>query len=92
MANKNTITRTETTYEFEISHEDIVGMMNDPQVLVEGGNVLDDQEFTLFLKKSNGGEILLKDMNENDTLVIRYTKVVVADDPETLGEIDIEAP
>jgi hypothetical protein len=91
MANKNTGTRTETAYEFALTHEDIVSMMNDPQVLLEGGDVSDDQEFQLILKKSNGSEILLRDMKSTDTLIFRYKKVDIEQEPESYSGIDVDA-
>jgi hypothetical protein len=32
MATSNTGTRTETSYEFDLSHRDVVDMMNDPSM------------------------------------------------------------
>lgn len=89
MATSNERVRTETTYEFDLEHADIVGMMNDPQVLLEGGNVDGEQVFQLVLRKETGGEIVLKDLNPTDTLVIRYSKVVTEDNETVLGSIDV---
>lgn len=74
MANKNNQIITNNQYEFDMSHHDIVNMMNDPQVLIEGGNVSEDQIFQIILKKSNGTEILLKTMAQTDTLIFRFKK------------------
>jgi hypothetical protein len=90
MATSNTGTRTETSYQFELSHGDIVDMMNDPQVLLQGGDVAGNQVFAVFLKKGNGTHILLKDMKASDTLVFRFTVVERTDDGETFSGVDIQ--
>jgi hypothetical protein len=91
MAGTSEKVRTETTYVFEMTHSDFLGMMNDPQVLLEGGNVDGDQEFQMVLKKSSGAETLLKVLTPTDTLVLRYTKVATEETNTTVGDIDVEA-
>lgn len=89
MASTNERTRTEKKFEFNIEHADLVDMMNDPEVLLNGGNVSEDQTFTLFLRKSNGSEIILKDMGPTDTLVVKFNVVTVENEGDTLGGIDV---
>lgn len=90
MANKKERTKTEERFEFELDHADVVGMMNDPDVLIDDGDVASDQVFQVILKKSNGGEIILKDMTSTDTLVFRFTKITIVDNTTEFGGIDIE--
>lgn len=89
MANTNTKQRSEATYEFQITQTDIVGMMNDPQVALEGGHVDSNQTLQLVLKKPNGSEIVLKDMQQSDILVFRYSKIVETSTTNNLGAIDV---
>jgi hypothetical protein len=92
MANKTTNTRTEERFDFTIDHADVVSMMNDTEVLIDDGNVTDDQAFQIVFKKANGTEVILKEMTATDTLVFRFTKVTVVDDSTDLGGIDIQTP
>lgn len=91
MANKKEYSRTEERFDLEISHPDIVSMMNDDDVLLNGGEVDTDQAFQVILRKENGTEIVLKEMTGADTLVFRFTKVTIAEDTTELGVIDIES-
>ena len=65
-------------YEFTLSHADIVTMMNDADVLLDGGNVPADQTFRLAIRKENDAEIVLslRDMKPTDKLVFRFNVVV----------------
>jgi hypothetical protein len=89
MANKKDQLRSEEAFEFDITHQDIVDMMNDPQVLIDGGHVSDSQEFHLFLKKNSGQEMFLKIMKATDTLVIRFKKVEIVQDTVDFTGIDV---
>lgn len=89
MATTNERTRTEKKFEFEITHSDVVEMMNDPEVLLNGGDVSAEQVFSLVLRKNNGSEILLRDMKPEDTLIFKFNIVTVENDSENLGGIDI---
>lgn len=90
MASSNNQTRTETTYEFAVTHADFVAMMNDPNVLLQGGHVSPTQEFTLYLRKSSGSEIILKDMDPTDTLVVRFGVVSVLNSQQGFGSVDVQ--
>jgi hypothetical protein len=91
MASTNERTRTEKKFQFELSHADVVGMMNDPQVLLNGGDVAEEQVFSMVLKKANGTEILLKDLKPTDTLLFRFNVVTIEDDGEEFDSIDVNA-
>lgn len=89
MADKNTRTRTETSYTFSISHADVIDMMNDPTVNLKDGDVSADQVLAVSLKKPSGAELFLKDMRPNDKLVFRFNAVSAESDPESFDGIDV---
>lgn len=89
MGNKRTTERKEQTFDLALTHADLVDLMNDPQALVYDGNVEDDQEFEIVLRKSSGAEVILKTMGENDTLVIRFRKVTITQVDAEFNDIDI---
>lgn len=89
MASANERTRTEQKFEFTITHEDVVAMMNDPEVLLNGGDVSEDQVFSMALRKSNGTEILLRDLRPDDTLVFRFGVVTVTNEGDDFTDINI---
>jgi hypothetical protein len=90
MASTNERTRTETKFQFALTHDDVLAMMNDPQVMLNGGDVSEDQVFSMVLKKANGTEILLKDLKPTDTLLFRFSVVEVANDDQDLSGIDVQ--
>jgi hypothetical protein len=90
MAHKTDTIRTEETFDLVLRHPDIVDMMNDPQVLIDDGNVQPTQEFQLVLRKQNGGEIILKDMTPNDKLIIRFKKITVTSANTNFIDIDVK--
>ncbi len=89
MASKSEKSRLEETFDFVLSHADIVGMMNDSDVLIDGGTVGSLQEFQLLLKKLNGSETVLKDMVATDSIVIRFKKVTLTTNEDTFEDIDV---
>ena len=67
----------ETQSEFALTHSDVRDMMNDTNVLLEGGSVPSTQGFRIILRKGNGEEVdvLLRDMVDGDTIVFRFSKI-----------------
>ncbi len=88
MGYKKEIQRLETTLELALTHANFVTMMNDSSVPA-GDSVDTSQEFQLFLKRSNGSEVVLKEMGTSDTLVVRFTKITVTTDEDTINTVDI---
>ena len=79
-----------STYDLRLPHPDIVDMMNDPHVLIEGGNVANNQVFEIIVRKSNGTEVSFnKTVNPTDTLIIRYKKVIITEVANNLGDVDV---
>ena len=79
-----------STYDLRLPHLDIVDMMNDPHVLIEGGNVANNQVFEIIVRKSNGTEVSFnKTVDPTDTLIIRYKKVIITEVANNLGDVDV---
>lgn len=89
MASKKETSRTEETFEFTLAHEDVVDMMNDPDVLIDSGDVDEEQEFQILLRRSNGSEILLRDMTSTDELVFRFRRVTIETDSADFDDTDV---
>lgn len=77
MPSNNTNTRTEVTYQYEITHDDLVSDMNAAKVVPSPGSVGATQILTVFLKKQNGSQVLLSDLQQTDTLVFQFSTVNV---------------
>lgn len=78
-------------FQLVLTHSDIVNLMNDADVLLDGGHVLTTQQFTVILRKANGSEIQLREMEETDSVVFSYTKVTDTDSTASYSDIDIIA-
>lgn len=89
MASKVQVNRTENTYELRLEHADIRDMMNDPDVLIYDGNVAETQGFSVVLKRSNGQELILKEMKSTDTLILRFKKVIITTETDPFTDIDV---
>lgn len=89
MPSKKETERSEQTFDLILDHADLVDLMNDGQVLIDGGDVADDQEFQIVLKRCNGSETVLKTMIDTDKLVIRFTKVTITTTDDEFGDVDI---
>lgn len=89
MAAKKEDSREVQKFEFQIRHADIVDMMNDADVQLDNGNVLSTQVFQVHRIKANGTEISLQELGSGDTIVFRFNKVVIVDDPTVFNDIDV---
>lgn len=89
MGNKRTTERKEQWFDLTFTHADMVDLMNDEQVQIYDGEVPDDQEFDLLLRRSNGSEVLLKEMRPTDTLIVRFKKVTITQVDAEFNDIDI---
>lgn len=77
MAYRVQVDRVDNTFDLRFEHADIVDMMNDPDVLIDDGNVSSFQPFDIVLLRANGTEIVLKEMTQTDTIVFRFKKVTI---------------
>ena len=67
-------------FEFHLSHQDIVDLMNDPDVNLDKGNVADDQVFRVLRRKRDGAEVsLFQSFEEGDKIFFRFKKVIITD-------------
>lgn len=89
MGTKAEITKSETTYQIELSHADIRQIMNDADVELDDGDVQSSQNFELVLKKSSGAEVILKDMTSTDTLIVRFKKVTTNTSTGSFSTINV---
>lgn len=89
MAYKREKSKLEEIFDLALTHEDLVDMMNDPQVMIDGGEVSENQTFQIVLRKSSGTETILKEMSPTDTLVVRFTKVTISSDDTEFNDVDI---
>lgn len=93
MALKKEGTRTTENYEFTLTHDDVVDLMNDQQVQLQNGNVSEDQVFEMVLIKGSGagGEIRLRQFKPDDKLVFRFNVVSQDGTAETVNDLDVVA-
>jgi hypothetical protein len=89
MVSKKENAVTDKTFDLIFTHADLVDMMNDPQLLVDEGNVADDQLFSIVVRKENGSEVILKEMLLTDKLIVRFSKKTTATNSSTNREIDV---
>lgn len=67
-------------FEFNLSHQDIVDLMNDNDVRLDGGQVADDQVFRVLQRARGGAEAnLFQSFEEGDKIVFRFRKVIITD-------------
>ena len=87
----NTINNTKSIAQFELdlNHPDVVSMMNDSNVNLDPSYNKNAQNFQVIIRKSNGSEILLREMTPTDTLVLRYTRLSADVGNNTYTGIDI---
>lgn len=89
MVEKRESARHVNTYDFVLSHDDILDMMKDPTVQLD--NPADDQEFYLYIRKPNDSHInlSLRTLRENDKLVIRFYKVTDTETDSEFTDVDV---
>lgn len=91
MAQKKESTRTTESYEFILTHDDIVDLMNDQNVQLNNGNVLSTQVFETSMIKSSGagGEIHLRQFKPDDKFIFRFNVVVEESTTDTYSDLDV---
>lgn len=79
------------TFSFLLSHDDVVKMMNDPDVKVAGGTVSENQVMEIWVERCNGSERFFYDNFKNgEKLVIRFRSPVLGTDETELGQPDVD--
>lgn len=83
--------RTTESFEFTLTHADVVDLMNDTQVQLNSGNVLSTQVFDLCMQTSIGGgnEIRLRQLKPNDKLIFKFNIVTQDGTAEAVGDLDV---
>lgn len=89
MASKNELKRTDTKYEFALSHTNVITLMNDANVQLSGSPVSNSQILQLVLKRAGGSEIVLREMTPTDTLAFRFTKTTIEESGQSYTNIDV---
>lgn len=82
-------TRTTETYEFTLTHADVVDLMNDTQVQLNSGNVLSTQFLDVCMQASNGSEIRLRQFRPDDKIVFKFNIVIQDGVAEAVGDLDV---
>ena len=67
-------------FEFNLSHQDIVDLMNDNDVQLDGGQVANGQVFRVLQRARGGSEAsLFQSFEEGDKIFFRFKKVIITD-------------
>ena len=89
MVAKRELDKSLATFELQLSHADIIDMMNDPQVLLDGGSVSASQILEIVSRRLNGSEVVLSKFDTTDTLVMRFSRCTTVDDVTPFIDVDI---
>lgn len=88
-ATKRENSRTSEVFELTMTHADILELMNDADVLLDGGGTLSTQIMEIIYKKNSGSEIKLKEFKDTDTVVFRFKKITLIENTTTYTDMDI---
>lgn len=89
MAIKGEPQKLQESFQFYLSHDDIVNMMNDSDVQLDGGNVSQNQIFEVWIEKSTGSKIYLRDMQPSDKILIQYVRITDSDSTSQYSQVDV---
>ena len=89
MSTKNQPQTVQQDFQFFLAHQDVVNMMNDPDVLVDGGAVQTTQTFEVWIEKSNGTRIYLRDMQPTDRVMFQFTAFTQTGSPVNYTGINV---
>ncbi len=89
MALKKESTREVATYELILTHADIVDIMNDTQVQLNEGNVVNSQTFNLYYLPTSGNEVSLREFNSGDKISFRFNIVTLDSTSSAIGDLDV---
>lgn len=89
MVSLREVQKSDISFDFLLSHGDILSMLLDSDVNANGGNIADNQEFQILIERQNGSQIFLKNLTETDTLVIRFKTVTESESDTPLNGVDV---
>lgn len=89
MSISNEAQKLKQSFQFYLSHEDVVNMMNDPDVALDDRNVSADQTFEVWVEKANGAKIYLRDFETTDKVLFQYVRITNTDATSEYSEIDV---
>lgn len=89
MSIKNEVQTLKESFQFYLHHGDVVKMMNDADVALDDRNVSSNQTFEVWIERSNGSKIYLRDMTITDKVLFQFVRVTDSDDPVSFNNIDI---
>jgi len=89
MVAKRTQDKTLEVFELQLTHADIIDMMNDPDVLLDDGNVSSTQELEIVSRRLNGAETVFAKFGPNDTLVLRFRRCTIGETVVPLNDVDV---
>lgn len=85
---KQSLTETKI-FELVLSHQDVVDLMNDPDVLIDNGTVNAAQEFEVVVRRSSGSETIVCCFKDTDDLVVRFRKTSTTTEDTNFTDADI---
>lgn len=89
MSIKNEAQKLKESFQFFLTHEDIVNMMNDADVALDDRNVSSTQIFEVWIEKSNGSKIYLRDLQTTDKVLFQFVRITNTDGTSEYSEIDV---
>jgi hypothetical protein len=87
MISKKITTQYQTIGRFDVGHQDIVNMLNEPNVLNQ--TVPTDEVFYLYMITPSGKEIFLREISKSETLSIEVFRQTLEKPPETILGVDV---
>jgi hypothetical protein len=76
--------------EFTLNHDDVVRMMNDPNVMLGGGSVDLNQIMEIWVARGFGREKLLTDgFKDGDRVIFRFRNTIITEDTTELPPPDV---
>lgn len=86
---KNEAQKLTESFQFYLEHPDVINMMNDANVALDNRNVDVNQQLEVWMEKSNGSKIYLRDMNVTDKILFQFVRITDSDDTEEFDNIDV---
>jgi len=87
MISKKITAQHQTIDRFDVGHQDIVNMLNEPNVLNQ--TVASDEVFYLYMITPTGKEIFLREISMSETLSIEVFRQTLESSPETILDVDV---
>lgn len=90
MVSKNENQKLQETFEFVLTHTDIIDMMNDPDVELDDADVSEEQVLEIVVQKANGSQIYLREFKPTDKVLFRFVRVTDTDGTTQFSGVDVE--